>query len=43
MYGSECWVINKKGEIQIKIADMRTLRWMCGVTRMDTIMNEYIR
>lgn len=37
MYGLECWAINEKEESKMNVAEMRTLRWMCGVTRVYRI------
>lgn len=33
----------KKKLIKIEIAEMRMLRWMCSVTKMDKTKNEYLR
>jgi len=43
LYGSECWMVDKKIEQITSVAEMRTLRWMSGVTREDRIRNEYVR
>lgn len=40
MYGAECWAINKKKEIKIKVAVMRMPRWLCGVSRNDRNRNK---
>lgn len=32
MYEFECLAINKKKEMKMKVAEMRVLRWMYGVT-----------
>ncbi|EYC43100.1 hypothetical protein Y032_0503g2638 [Ancylostoma ceylanicum] len=43
MYGSECWPVTKAHERMLNTAEMRMLRWACGLTRRDKVRNENIR
>ena len=43
MYGAETWALKKAQEKKVEVAEMRMLRWMCGVTKLDKIRNERIR
>ena len=43
MYGAETWAVQKAHEKKFDVAEMRMLRWMSGVTKMDRIRNERIR
>ena len=43
MYGGETWPIKKAQGQRLDVAEMRMLRWMCGITMMDKIRNEKIR
>ena len=43
MYGTETWAVKKAQEKKLDVADMRMLRWMGGVTKLDRIRNEIIR
>lgn len=42
-YGSETWAVTRKNVHTIQVAEMKMLRWMCGVTRRDKIRNDYVR
>ena len=42
MYGAETWAVKKVHEKKLDVAEMRMLRWMSGVTKMDRIRNERI-
>ena len=43
LYGAETWALKKVQERKIDVAEMRMLRWMCGVTKLDKIRNVHIR
>ena len=43
MYGAETWALKKAQENKLEVAEMRILRWLCGVTKLDNIRNERIR
>ena len=40
---AETWALKKAHENKLEVAEMRMLRWMCGVTKLDNIRNERIR
>lgn len=42
-YGHEAWILNQRTRSRIQAAEMRFLRRIVGVTRMDRIRNEDIR
>ena len=42
MYGTDTWAVKKAQEKKLDVAEMRMLRWMSGVTKLDRIWNERI-
>ena len=42
MYGADTWAVKKAQENKLDVAEMRMLRWMSGVTKLDRIRNERI-
>jgi len=43
MYGSESWGMKVEERDKLDVAEMKCLRSMCGVTRMDRVRNEVVR
>ncbi|KAF3658306.1 putative glucose-6-phosphate 1-epimerase-like [Capsicum annuum] len=43
LYGAKCWTIKNSYIQKLKLAEMRMLHWMCGLTRADRVQNETIR
>ncbi|KAF3637614.1 putative TMV resistance protein N-like isoform X1 [Capsicum annuum] len=43
LYGAEYWPVKNSHVQRLKVAEMRILRWMCGLTRGDRVRNETIR
>ncbi len=43
LYGSECWAMKESYVSKMRVAEMRTLRWMSNYTRLDKVRNESIR
>ena len=43
LHGTEAASMKKTEEKRMDVAEMRMLRWMCGVKREDRIRNEYVR
>ncbi|KAM3306259.1 hypothetical protein P3S67_013129 [Capsicum chacoense] len=42
LYGAECWPVKNSHVQKLKVAEMRMLHWMCGITRADRVRNEAI-
>ena len=43
LYGAETWASKKAQEERLNVTEMKMLRWMSGVTKVDRIRNERIR
>ncbi|PHT86395.1 hypothetical protein T459_08501 [Capsicum annuum] len=43
LYGAECWPLKNSHIQKLKVAEIRMLRWMCGLNRGDRVRNETIR
>ena len=43
LYGAEALAVKKAQEKKLDVSEMRMLRWMSGVTKLDRIRNERIR
>ncbi|KAF3652458.1 putative midasin-like isoform X7 [Capsicum annuum] len=43
LYGAKCWPVKNSHIQKLKVAEVRMLRWMCGLNRGDRVRNETIR
>jgi len=41
--GSETWPVRKENEVALQRAEMRMVRWMCGVKLQDRIPSKRLR
>ena len=42
-YGCETWVLNERGKSRLQATEMRVLRKITGLSRMDHVRNETVR
>jgi len=43
LHVSETWPIRKENEVALQRAEMRMVRWMCGVKVIDRIQSKELR
>jgi len=43
LHGSETWPIRKENEVALQQAEMRMVRWMCGVKLQDRVPSKELR
>jgi len=43
LHGSETWPVRKENEVAVQRAQMRMVRWMCGVKLQDRIPSKGLR
>ncbi|XP_026396928.1 uncharacterized protein LOC113291632 [Papaver somniferum] len=43
LYGVQCWATTTPQTLRLQVAKMRMLRWSCGLTRHDKILNDFIQ
>jgi hypothetical protein len=42
-FGNEAWVLNKRGEYRLEAAQMKFLRHLLGITKLDKEKSQSIR
>jgi len=43
LHGSETWPVRKENEVALQQAEMRMVRWMCGVKLQDRVLSTGLR
>ena len=43
LHGSETWPLRKENDMALKWAEMRIVRWMCGMKLQDRIPSKGLR
>ena len=43
LHGSETWPIKKNNEVALQQAEMRMVRWMCGIKLQDRVPSKEFR
>jgi len=43
LHGSETWPVRKENEVALQRAEMRIVRWMCGVKLQDRVPSKELR
>jgi len=43
LHGSETWPVRKENEVELQRAEMRMVRWMCGVKSQDRVPSKELR
>jgi len=43
LHGSETWHVRKENEVALQRAEMRIVRWMCGVKLQDRVPSKELR
>jgi len=43
LHGSETWPVRKENEVAFQRAEMRMVRWMCGVKLKDRLQSMELR
>jgi len=43
LHGSETWPVRKENEVAVHRAEMRMVRWMCGVKLQDRVPSKALR
>jgi len=43
LHGSETWPVTKENEVAIQWAEMRMVRWMCGIKLQDRVPSKGLR
>ena len=43
LHGSETWPVRKENEVALQWAEMRLVRWMCGIKLNDRVSSKGLR
>ena len=43
LHGSDTWPVRKEDEVALQTAEMRMVRWMCGVKLQDRVPSKELR